>query len=210
MLTALMATKFEAAPFIEDMKEVAENVYEGTFRIIISETGLVNMATSTAFAITEFRPKMMVNLGIAGAVSTTLTPGQVLRATRFSIFSTAEIPESSQSIWEGSYPDLDQGEGASLFTSLHPVWNEQDRKKLTALGADLVDMEGYAFAKTCQDHGINFEVIKAVSDNLQKKSQDDFLRNAGNAIESLHAYFTAKTSDDPKSAESWALNLINS
>jgi nucleoside phosphorylase len=189
MLTLIIASNFEAKPFIKDLKKVAENIFEGDYRVIISGTGLVNMAAATVRTISELNFNKIINLGIAGAVNDHFTAGQVIKAKKFNIFSSVDIPDSSQNIWENSYPSLGQSNDISLYTSLHPVWNEQDKNKLKELNADLLDMEAYAFAKVCNEHQVDFEVIKAISDSLHKKSQKEFLVNAQKAIEELYQYF---------------------
>lgn len=188
-MTLIIASSFEAEPFIKDLKKVTEHIFEGKYRVVISGTGLVNMATATLRTALELNPEKVINLGIAGAVNDNFSAGQIIKAEKFNIFSSVDIPESSQNIWESSYPSIGRSNGASLYTSLHPVWNEQDKNKLKELNADLLDMEAYAFAKVCKEQQVDFEVIKAISDNLQKKSQAEFLTNAQKAIKELYQYF---------------------
>jgi adenosylhomocysteine nucleosidase len=192
MLTLVIASHFEAQRFIKKLTKLTEDLYEGDYRVVISGTGLINMAMATTEAINKFQPTKIINLGISGAVSACLKVGSIVKAEKFKVFSSTPIPGTSHEIWEQSYPVIEQGKGATLFSSLHPVWNDEDRHKLLTLNADLLDMEGYAFARVCQSKNIDYEVYKVISDLLHKKSQDDFLNNAQLALEDLHDFFIEK------------------
>ena len=188
MKTLIFATEFEAKPFIAGLQEIDKGHYEGKYRVLISGPGLVNMAAATSLALEQRENNSIYNLGIAGAVSENLNTGDIILPDVFSVYSSTAVPEQSQSIWQQSYPDIGSGD-IKLLSSLHPVWNEKDKQKLKDLGADLLDMESYAFAKVCAEKGCDFKVIKAISDNLQKASQESFLKNAQKAINSLFEYF---------------------
>ena len=192
MLTLLIASSFEAQLFIKGLNKISDTVYEGDYRVVISGTGLVNMAMATTEAINTYNPAKIINLGISGAVRGTLKVGSIVKAEKFNVFSSTPIPGTSQNIWQQSYPIIDQGNGAMLFSSLHPVWNDEDKLKLLTFNADLLDMEGYSFARVCQSKGINIEVYKVVSDFLHKKSQNDFLKNAQLGLEKLQDFFVEK------------------
>ena len=189
MLTLLIASPFEAAPFIKGLKKINEMTYEGDYKVIISGTGLIAMSEAITGDLITNSAEKFLNIGIAGAVNDSYETAQILKPESFNIFSSVDIPENSINIWQNSYPEIGKP-GISLFTSLHPVWNETDKQKLTSLNADLLDMEGYAFAKICTDYKADFEVIKAVSDNLIKETQQDFLFNARQAIDKSYEYFT--------------------
>ena len=73
------------------------------------------------------------------------------------------------------------------WTGMALAPNEPTRAELAAQHADLVDMEGYAFAALALAHGIQPRLIKALSDPCRRRSRDEFLRDAQIALESLAA-----------------------
>ena len=190
------ATLFEAKPFISSsMKKIAESpeIYEGEFRVIIIGTGLVQAAINCTKYFQRIKIQHsdeFINLGIAG--STMDEPiGSVSKIKKICIFTNEKIPESSLSIWEESYPRIKcENKGKSLASSLHPVWDEHSKKTLKKTKIDMIDMEGYSFAKVCEEFSVSYTLYKSVSDNLNKKSQADFLENASIAIRSLFNYYS--------------------
>ena len=190
MITLFLATDFEANYFTTGLKQVSETEYLGDYRLIITGPGLVNMSAAVSQAAECYPHGYFINIGIAGAVKDIL-PGTVKEVNTFNMFSASKFPQSSEGIWKMSYPEIKNGNGCKLHTSLHPVWNEDEKNELSQK-CDLVDMEGYAFAKTCDDKGVEYSCFKAVSDNLVKKSHEDFMENAKAALVKLQEFMKPK------------------
>ncbi|MCM8527831.1 MAG: hypothetical protein NE327_15020 [Lentisphaeraceae bacterium] len=187
MINLFIASQFEADFFLDDYNQVDNNIYEKDHRIIITGIGLVNTAISCTKFFSDYpysEDDEYINVGIAGAVDSELNLGDVVEAKSFSVFNSTELPESSQYIFSMAYPEINFGD-LKIASSTAPVWDEESKKILSQQNVSLVDMEAYAFAKTCMDFEIPFKVLKAVSDKLQKNSQVDFLENAKQAILNL-------------------------
>ena len=190
MKNFFIASQFEADFFLDDFNQVDNNIYEKDCRIIITGIGLVNTAISCTKFFMEYgtsEEDEYINIGIAGAVNPKFQLGQVLEASHFSVFNALNSPESSKQILDKAYPEITDGD-LRLISSPTPVWGKQNLQKLQSLNIDLVDMEAYSFVKVCREFEASYKVLKSVSDHLHKKSQDDFLENAKNALMSLKKY----------------------
>ncbi|MCM8533975.1 MAG: hypothetical protein NE330_22630 [Lentisphaeraceae bacterium] len=188
------ATEFEAKPFIASLSPLTQkgNVYEGKTNIIIIGTGLINSTISTIKYLQskDFNSgDQFINMGIAGSANIQLKVGQVVSIRNVNVFTAEDIPSSSQQIWQQSYPEIILSGQYSLASSLHPVWSENARTIANQSKFDLIDMEGYAFAKSCSEMGLQPTLIKSVSDSLEKTSQESFIKNAKQAIKHLHSYY---------------------
>ncbi|NQZ55920.1 MAG: hypothetical protein HRT88_00375 [Lentisphaeraceae bacterium] len=200
MIHLFIATEFEAKPFIQGLHKVQDMpaVYEGeTYAVIITGMGLVNSASaSSAYleTLTKDTNHRLINIGIAGSGNSQLELAGVYQVSQFSMFCTSQIPANSRFVWDSSYPDIIEKKKNAyhLATSLHPLWNDREKSIVDQSSIDLIDMEGYSFAKACNDRDLSFEVYKGVSDYLSKSSQEDFLEKAQKAIDALFVYFTEK------------------
>ncbi|MCH2206151.1 MAG: hypothetical protein MK132_09820 [Lentisphaerales bacterium] len=189
------ASHFEATPFILDSMNKVNNapeVYEGEYRVIIIGTGITRSAINCSSYFEKYdisENDYYINLGIAGSVAPRKI-GEILNISQVQIFCSEPIPESSKNIWQTSYPEIILNcNGKRLGTSLHPVWGSKFHTLLNEQEIDLVDMEGYSFAQACEKYSISAKMVKAISDNLTKKSQSSFLENAQAAIDSLYRHF---------------------
>ena len=108
--------------------------------------GLVNSAAATASYLQSRKIEAddrLINLGIAGSGNSKLALAGVYPVSKFSVFCAVEIPDSSRFVMDQSYPAIDSANGLHLATSLHPLWNETDKKAVDESAIDLIDMEGY-------------------------------------------------------------------
>ncbi len=190
MKNIFIASQFEADFFLDDFKQVDNNIYEKDCRIIVTGTGLVNTAISCTKFFSEYgvsEEDKYINAGIAGAVNPKLKIYEIVEPKHFSVFTAAHTPKSSQNILDLSYPEIGDGK-VRLASSPVPVWGEKSIISLQKKNIDLIDMEAYAFVKTCLEFEAPYKIIKAVSDHLIKGSQEEFLKNAEKAISNLRCF----------------------
>jgi adenosylhomocysteine nucleosidase len=101
--------------------------------------------------IALYKPAVVESVGFAGALDNTLRVGDVCEV-RYVIDSS-----------DGSRTDT--GVGTSVLVSSASVASEEQKAKLAkAYGAQLVDMESAAVAKSAEAHGLPFRAVKVVSD----------------------------------------------
>src|SRR5882762_7031725 len=102
-------------------------------------------------AINLYSPALLVSAGFAGGLHPKLEAGQML--------TPRHVVDAS----DGSRTDSGAGEG--VLISFESVANVEQKAKLAnAYGAQAVDMEAAAVARSAEAHGIKFLACKVISD----------------------------------------------
>ena len=114
------------------------------------------------FGKSSFRlPDLVINYGTAGKTTESLSVGNLYEVGKFVQremmvtelgFKEYETPFDATYIIENGRSDLTCGTGDSF-------WTPKNKKNF-----EIVDMEAYALAKVCQDHGVKFRCFKFISD----------------------------------------------
>jgi len=114
-----------------------------------------NASTRAAeLAVHEGKPGLLVSAGLAGALTPWLKPGDVVRAREVVDEATGE-----------RYPTA--GGDAVLVTALRVAGFKGKQRLAASYSASAVDMEAALVARIAKRHGIRFEAIKAISDELR-------------------------------------------
>ena len=145
MIGILFETEMEAQPFLDRGEP------EGTVTVI-SGMGMDAARAATEKLITEHGCTSVINAGVCGALHNRLERGGVYRV---SMVSTEKLKAA-----------VNVGIGIGLkklVTVDEPVF-QPDRKRELAKHGDLVDMEGYAVARVCEEHDVPCILIKGVTD----------------------------------------------
>jgi len=101
--------------------------------------------------INLYRPVLLISAGFAGALNPALEVGQTI------------MPRQVIDAKDGSRTDCGAGEGALIsFSDIADV--EQKARLGKAYGADAVDMEAAAIARSAEMHGVQFLACKVISD----------------------------------------------
>jgi adenosylhomocysteine nucleosidase len=130
--------------------------------------------------IALFAPKIVYSVGFAGALDSTLKIGDVV------------WPARVLNAQDGSSVILSDGQGT--LVSLESVASPAQKVKLQeSYGARFVDMEAAAVARAAELHGVNFGVVKTISDEVDFKfpSAERFIDSNGRFLEGRFAYFVA-------------------
>jgi adenosylhomocysteine nucleosidase len=139
-----------------------EATYLDGVRVVLTGPGKVAAATAVAAAIAEERPSLVLNVGTAGA----------LRPQHEGVYSIGRVLEHDldhlalEVLTGARFPssiDLDPTSEIVLATGDAFVQDDAVRARL-AEHAHLVDMEGYAVARTCMTFGVPCTMLKVVSD----------------------------------------------
>jgi adenosylhomocysteine nucleosidase len=101
--------------------------------------------------INLYQPSTVISAGFAGGLDPNLETGQML------------TPRHVIDAKDGSRTDSGSGEGV-LITSESVADVEQKAKLADAYGAQAVDMEAAAVARSAEAHGIKFVACKVISD----------------------------------------------
>jgi adenosylhomocysteine nucleosidase len=190
MILLVFATKVEARPFIEyhDLTAHSESdVYElfkgKGISLVVTGMGSLRGALHLSDVLQAKKQQgeqvaEIVNYGVAGCVSEKFSIGDVVEIDKVVKYDPVEfskpIPDKH---FLSSFPDIainTKGNmTASLATSDHPVFTEEDSRKV-ARYAHLVDMEGYGYAFTARHYNVPIRLLKGVSDFTWKKSEKAF------------------------------------
>jgi adenosylhomocysteine nucleosidase len=104
-------------------------------------------------AIGFYRPERLRSVGFAGALDGTLRVGDIF------------VPGAVVDARDGSRVEIRHGTGV-LVTFMAVAGAEQKRSLARAYGAGAVDMEAAGVAAAANAHGIEFDAVKVISDEL--------------------------------------------
>jgi len=130
--------------------------------------------------IAIFQPAVIFSAGFAGALDSELKVGDIVR------------PQRVINASDGSSVALEGGEG--VLVSFSSVANPGQKARLReSFSADAVDMEAAAVARAAHAHGIEFAVVKAISDEFafDFPSTERFIAADGRFSEARFALFAA-------------------
>lgn len=135
--------------------------FEGGFICI---TGVGVHAAAAAVASFSSQDQLVINLGFAGALDSSLSYGAI-----YPISSCRKLypmmPQPLSAMAQSSLPTLlCSKKGLQLISSDVPIHQAAMKQTLFEQGAQLVDMEGYGIAHMCQATGRSFKLWKIVSD----------------------------------------------
>ena len=132
--------------------------------VVFTGVGKINATKKLErqFGKSSFRlPDLVINYGTAGKTTESLSVGNLYEVGKFVQrdmmvtelgFKEYETPFDATYIIENGRSDLTCGTGDSF-------WTPKNKKNF-----EIVDMEAYALAKVCQDHGVEFRCFKFISD----------------------------------------------
>jgi nucleoside phosphorylase len=129
-------------------------------------------------AIQDAQPRRLISVGVAGALSADLKVGEVGRVR--------EVIDVATGI---RYPAADGGNWV-LATSQQVSDVSRKRELQRQYGAHVVDMEGASVAQVAMEHGIDFLVLKSISDDaaFEMPPMDRFIENGRFAMGKFMMY----------------------
>ena len=196
-------------------------IYTGNInkeKIVLAKSGVgkVNAATTTQYIIDKYKPKYIINTGLAGSISPDLKAGDILIASKMvqhdfdiTAFGTAkgymntDIEPDKPTLYysdknlindfinKSKDKNIKEGTIATgdIFVSDKQIKNNIRKE----FNADLVDMERAAIAQTAQRNNIPVIILRAVSDELndnekeyKQNKQNIALKSALTVIEILN------------------------
>ncbi len=104
--------------------------------------------------VREADPAILVSAGLAGALTPSLQPGDVVRPREVVDEATGERYETI-------------GGDAVLVSALRVAGSKGKQRLAASYSASAVDMEAAAVARIAKRHGLPFAAVKAISDELE-------------------------------------------
>jgi 4-hydroxybenzoate polyprenyltransferase len=166
MIGILFATEMEARPFLD------RGAPEGTM-VAISGMGLEAARIATEKLVKEDGCTTVINAGVCGALNNRLERGAVYRV------SMVSIEELKAAV------NVGVGFGLKRLVSVdEPVFEPERKRELSKFG-ELVDMEGYAVARVCEEHSIPCILIKGVTDFGDGNGKEDIQKHINPVSETV-------------------------
>jgi adenosylhomocysteine nucleosidase len=151
------AMEREVEPLIRDWTMIlghSRRVYEKGKVVLVASGIGEHSAGKAARGVLQFRqPKVILSVGLAGALDPAVTVGAVIIPTKVLRQTT------------GQEFTIEGGEG-TLLTAAGVASVAQKHQLAAAFGAQIVDMEAAAVAEVAGKNRLKFAAIKAVSDEL--------------------------------------------
>lgn len=184
--------------------------YIGGNEVVISECGIgkVNSSINCSLLIQNFKPKLIINTGIAGGI-TPLQPNDLFLANEFVYgdfdlrlfgYELGQVPKydtkfkSNQSYLDSFKTHLNKDKitfKEGLIVTQDSFINSIDQVSNFSSSLMASDMEGASLAHTCKFYDVAFFSIRIISDVIggekQKESYDSFEVKAAN-LSSLISY----------------------
>ena len=168
---------------INKVEYIVGTIWNNNCVILKSSIGKVNAARSTQIMIMEFKPKYIINIGIAGGINEDLKLKDVIRAkyvvqhdfdiTAFehkkgyisnigdNIECDTDIVKELEKVLDKEY---NLRSGIVATGDVFCTKKEMKEEILKEFNADVVDMECGAIAQVCYLEKIPFVAIKCISD----------------------------------------------
>jgi adenosylhomocysteine nucleosidase len=121
--------------------------------VAIGGIGRTAGARAADLVVREASPALLISAGLAGALTPSLKPGDMVRAREIIDEATGERYETI-------------GGDAVLVSALRVAGIKGKQRLAASYSASAVDMEGAAVARVAKLHGIPFMAVKAISDEL--------------------------------------------
>lgn len=145
------------------------------FRVVECGPGFRAAKEAVAVAVGQRRPALVVSAGTCGALDPLLTLGEVRMVTRVDSPLGSFVPVALN------------GVGAVLRSQDRVAVTVREKRELFEGGAQIVDMEAAAIAAYCQQEGLRFGCLKAVSDLATEDLPLDFNQFRDEAGQFQHA-----------------------
>lgn len=138
---------------------------------LVTGVGKVNAAVSLAAALREGSVERVIVLGTAGVVGE--GESRLSLDTVYQVTGLVQHDFSLPSPTIAPTGEVILAETATMATGDQFVKDDAQRAHIAALGAQLVDMEGYAFASLCARLGVALQVFKIPSDFADSSTTDE-------------------------------------
>ena len=174
----VFALPMEAAGIVDRLTERKTTVGDGRkfhtgrlrkFRVAVVESGVgqEKAGRATEVLIDTFRPKRLISAGYSGALSSDLK--------RFAIRIPSAVIRESDGKRIELQPEAD--DAVNLLTTDFVVATPKRKKSLGEQHrAALVDMETFAIAECCEEHGVPFLSVRIVLDTVNEALPKDVER----------------------------------
>jgi adenosylhomocysteine nucleosidase len=187
-LAIVAALEREVRPLVKSWrvseKEISGRSFrfyeQGEFVLVCGGIGADAARRAAEAVMALYSPGVVYSVGFAGALDPALKVGNVVQ------------PRRVVNAGDGSCLTLDGGEG--VLVSFGSVASAKQKARLRdSFGAQAVDMEAAAVARAAEVRGVDFAVVKVISDefDFDFPAMDRFVDSNGEFLEGRFARYTA-------------------
>ena len=124
--------------------------------VAVSGIGCKNAELAARSVVAQYRPTLLISVGLAGALIRSLKTG--------SVFTPSVVVDAADGVEYRCVADGNHVSGGVLVTSAEIAGTEAKRELVTRFHGLVVDMEAAGVAKVAQQEQIGFRCVKAISD----------------------------------------------
>lgn len=140
---------------------------------LVTGVGKVNAATALAAALASGSVKRVVVLGTAGVVGDGAARLDLDTVYQVTGLMQHDFSLPSRTLHPAGDTVLPKSQQTQMATGDQFVKSDEQRSQIAALGASLVDMEGYAFAAVCERFEVPLQIFKVPSDFADSSTTDE-------------------------------------
>jgi nucleoside phosphorylase len=187
-----MATFIEAEPFINRMslniiEEKPFQIYRNDpYILILSGIGKAYAAMATTYCCYVYKPRLVLNLGAAGAVNPAFSLGDIFHIEKVIELDRPQLGNGAPHVYKPCV--LDGFKYASCATQDKPIYSLEERETILKC-ADMVEMEAASVIMACEIFGVKAMLFKFISDDNVHSSSADILNNIFIYRNSFYDYF---------------------
>ena len=189
----VVALEREVRPLVKEWGASAKEVDGRRFRffekdelvLVCGGIGAEAARRAAEAVIAIFAPKIVYSAGFAGALDPGLKVGDIVQPRR-----VVDAGDGSSADLHRGKPDCADG----VLVSFGAVANPAQKAKLReSYAAKAVDMEAAAVARAAEARGVEFAVVKVISDEFDFRfpSMERFVDPNGRFLETRFAWFAA-------------------
>ena len=153
------------------------------FDILRTGIGLTRAASALSQIPDPDIYSSFIQFGVSGSLSQDLPVKTLICAHSFSAQDQVDIIADSS-----GHSDLPGLVPVKFFSSVEVVSDEASREMASARGAQAVDMESYAAAQFCAQHGLPLKTLRIISDRAGDSTPAEFKKNFKRASHILQHY----------------------
>lgn len=202
---------------INGMKFISGTLNGKDVVVVVCGVGKVNAAICAATLINSYKPSLVINSGVAGALSPLVTVGDLVVATKaveHDMNTTAlgdkqgeisfpdgkvmffECDKDAAALLENCAKELENTRVARGIIASGDIFVSNRRERLlinNRFGAVACEMEGAAIGHACYCCKTPFAILRAISDDLDENKGVDFIKFCSLAAEKTVSVISAFT-----------------
>ena len=152
-----------------DLQYIVGKLYGKKLVLAASGVGIRRARAGTSFIIQKFKPRLIINAGLGGALSTDLKLGDVVIGE--SVFS---LQKSESKELHNEFSSLEEEfKRVSLLTESRFINEPEEKKRLfESSGASVIDMETWGVVEAAAQSITPVASIRAISDECHERLPD--------------------------------------